>query len=485
VTDAAVTPPQASIPPAQHGGLRSRQRTTLINLLVSGIVAASAVLPLLAGRAHLGQLLFPWLALVGSFILFRSDPEFHVSYLWYLWFVTPLVRRLIDYQSGWNEQSPVLLTPLLATGVCLLTLLRHLPKLARGSLVPFAMTLVALPIPLLIGMLTVGPAASVYSALTWLVPLALGYHFAVQPERYPGFARATQSAFAWGALGMGIYGILQFVHPMPWDQFWMLNSGMGSIGQPIAYQVRVFSTLNSPLPFAVTMLAALLILLTRRPLVHWVVGAPAYVSFLLSLARTAWLAWVIGVLTYAAYLSGRARMRVLSLAGAFVVVLVLLLALGTVVEPIKARFQSLGELQEDVSYNERATLYVDYARNIIAAPLGQGLGYTGGATRLASQEGARDLDSGIIDIFVSLGWVGALLVGFGMVTMVLRLLRRREAPDDHFAAAARGIVLGLLGAILSLNTLAGLAGAVFWGALGLALAAQTQHAGRNAPIQVR
>jgi len=78
-------------------------------------------------------------------------------------------------------------------------------------------------------------------------------------------------------------------------------------------------------------------------------------------------------------------------------------------------------------------------------------------------------------MFVSLGWVGTLLVAFGMTGAAIRLLRRREGPGDHFAAVARAIVLVFLLALLSLNTMVGVMGAIFWGFLGLALASQAQH----------
>jgi O-Antigen ligase len=455
-------------PPARHG--------RLLGYLLVAAVAASAIVPLLVGAASAGKVLFPLVAVAVSVVLMALDPELHIGYLWWLWFLTPLIRRFVDYQAGWDETSPILLAPFLATSVCLITVLRHFPKLRRPSLLPFATTLVALPLPFLIGTVRAGPAAAGYGLFIWLVPLAFGYHLAVHRERYPAFCRVTRDAFTWAAAVLGLYGIWQFMSPQPWDQFWMLKSGMESIGQPIAYEVRVFSTLNSPSPFALVMVAGLFSLATRRAAVHWLVGVAAYGSFLLSLVRTAWLAWLIGVIVYAAYLKGRSRIRVLSLAGALLVVATLIVALDAVPESMTARFQSFGELHEDVSYQERGSLYSDFAARILSAPVGEGFGATGPATVLASQQGARGVDSGILDVFFSLGWFGGLLVTAGIVRMLFNILHRREREDDHFAPAARAVVVALCAAIVSLNTLVGVIGVIFWGFFGLTVAGQSRAA---------
>ena len=70
-------------------------------------------------------------------------------------------------------------------------------------------------------------------------------------------------------------------------------------GTPEPLGIRVFSTMNSPGPFANVLLAGLLILLTNenfsaRPRLR----AVGYLSFLLlSLVRSAWIGWFLGLLS--------------------------------------------------------------------------------------------------------------------------------------------------------------------------------------------
>src|ERR1700689_1401054 len=83
-------------------------------LAIGGLVAVSAIC-LLAGTGATLRILYPTMALVvGVFLIFTSKPTY-TSFTWWLWFLSPFLRRLIDYHSGWVDPSPVLLAPLLVT----------------------------------------------------------------------------------------------------------------------------------------------------------------------------------------------------------------------------------------------------------------------------------------------------------------------------------------------------------------------------------
>ena len=155
---------------------------------------ATLVSALLAARmGQIVELAFPALALLIGATLYFRHPTLYLGFTWWLWFLTPEVRRLVDYQIGWNEISPVMIAPYLVSGMAALTLVRCLPQLLQPRLFPFALILMALnyayvgrPRP------TPGRRAATYGLLTWIVPVLFGFHVAAQlaavsaiPGRHP------------------------------------------------------------------------------------------------------------------------------------------------------------------------------------------------------------------------------------------------------------------------------------------------------------
>ncbi len=183
---------------------------------------------------------------------------------------------------------------------------------------------------------------------------------------------------------MGVYGTLQFLDPPMWDQYWMTNAPMSSIGSPEPFEVRVFSTLNAPGPFAVVVMAGLLLLSGGRGgLVRWTAAGAGYVSFLLSLVRAAWGGWVVGLI-FIALQRGRFSPRLL--VGLVITGLIALplLTVGPVADIIDPRLQTVTNLQQDTSANERQEFYLEFAQRALLNPAGEGLGRTGVATKLST-----------------------------------------------------------------------------------------------------
>jgi hypothetical protein len=301
-----------------------------------------------------------------------------------------------------------------------------------------------------------------------------------------------------GVVVIGLYGIWQYLSPRPWDTYWMISSQMTSIGQPQPRMIRVFSTMNSPPPFALTLLAGLILLLSARAVVQWLAGVPGYTALLLSLVRTAWVGWFLGLVTYALYLSHRARFRILAVAGVLALMMLPLLAREQFQEVIPSRFASFKAPSQDLSYQARLAFYAGSIGEIVDHPLGLGLGTTGAATLLEAggDEGTsqRTFDSGVLDVFRTLGWAGGAELFFGgTVLMLAGLARRSRALNDQFAHAARAIAIALFVSMLSFNSMVAGVGAVFWGFAGLLLAARRyadatghgQSPGRPAQIRMQ
>jgi hypothetical protein len=450
-------------------------------LLILGFVAMSAGL-LFVGAGSVLRLAYPGAAVLVGLLLFFRDGSLYVGYVWWLWFLSPLVRRMVDYQAGWDSTNPVLTAPVLVTSVALISVLRRLPGFRRASLAPFALAAVALMTAYPTGILRAGPTAATYTLLLWLAPIAFGFHLAADPGRYPGHARATRQAFVWGTLVISVYGVWQFVRPPAWDRYWMVNSGLDSIGAPVPLLVRVFSTLNAPSPFALVLLAGLFVLFGAPSAVRWLVGLPGYIAFLLTLVRTAWGGWVVGLSMYALSLSRAARRKAFA-AVAMTALLIVVATSGPVGGIVEKRIYTIGSLEYDRSLQERAKFYRTIADYVARNPLGDGLGATGSGSRLSLSRVRTAFDSGVLDVLFSLGWLGAFLYFLGGVLLVIGTVAPAGPRGDPFPVAARAVCLPLFLALLSLNSLVGAMGAVFWGFGGLTVAARQWYrgAGRHIP----
>jgi hypothetical protein len=460
----------------------------VLRLNLSAIVpwaAVSGLIVLVSGAlaAHAGGLLvylFPGSALAVGCLLYWRYPSLYLGFTWWLWFLTPAVRRLVDYQQGWNPLNPIMLTPYLVAGLAALTLLRHLPKLQLSRLFPFGLILLGLFYAYGVGAYKSGTLNATYDLLNWAVPVLFAFYLAVHWRAYPDHRRVIQRTFAWGVLVMGLYGLLQYFNPPAWDRYWMENAPITSIGTPEPFEVRVFSTLNSPGYFSLVMMAGLLLTLSGGGLLRWPAAVAGYASFLLSLVRSAWGGWITGLLFMIAQ-RGRFRLRLIATVLVMGLIAWPLLSVGPIAETVDARLQTVTELEKDTSFDARLVFYAEFAPIALLNLEGEGLGSTGLATKLGTAGAAlgqfANFDSGLMNIPFVLGWPGALPYVAGLVWLLSYALRSGRSGVDLFAAASRGTVVAMLTQLVFVNALVGSsAGMVFWSFLGSSLAARSYHA---------
>jgi hypothetical protein len=410
----------------------------------------------------------PAATLVGIY-LYRSHPSLYIGFNWWVWILTCFARRFIEIKSGFVVTSPILLAPYLVSLPTAITLLFHAHKLLRRKLFPFFLVIVALCFAYIVGIVSTGIAAASYGLLVWIVPVLLGFHIAVQSDIYPAIRAVLQRAMVASVLFMGVYGVYQFVRPMPWDVFWMYAAHMTVIGIPEPMKFRVFSTMNSPAPFAVVMMASLIVVLSQRTTFSWLALGAGATSLLLTTVRTSWLAFAIGFLMFAWYVPFRSISRIvvpLVMLGALIIALTAFTPLGDV---ITTRFASFGTLDDDISLHERMNLYSDIGNRVMNTPLGEGMGGTGPAATMSQGTAMQNFDSGLLDIVFSLGWFGALVYILGLVGLVSFALRIREVRGDYFDLALRAAAIATLSILPSFNSLVGVDGIVFWGFLGLCI----------------
>lgn len=442
---------------------------------------------ILAGAGSIARLIFPMGSLVVGAFLYWRYPILYLGFIWWLWFLTPWVRRLIDYRSGWAEPSTVLLAPYLATFVTLATLLLHLPKCYKQGSFPFVLSFVGVVYAVIVGLVnsrfgdnsyvvnkiinssnfTYTPMSVLVNSIQWITPIILGMHLFVNWKYYPEYRQNMQRIFFWGVLIMGGYGVLQYLVAPEWDKFWLTNVinllGGYTFGTPEPLKIRVFSTMHAPQIFAVFMMAGLLLLLTSKGTLRFFAMAVGYLAFLLSLIRSAWGGWFLGLLIFMSSLKAHLQMRLIV---TILVVLVCAFPLTTV-EPfsdvINTRLQTLTNVQEDGSFQARSQTYDRALGFALLQPVGNGLGLPG-------------VDSAIIDIFIGMGWLGVIPYFGGIALLLIKLLSGiHEGRIDPFASASFAISISLFTQIIFANVLTGPMGIIFWSFVGITLAAHKYH----------
>lgn len=464
----------AALPPVEADELK----------LTAKISGAGAVFPVLAlltaltvgtlatNHAALLKAAFPATAIVCAIMLLRSQPLAYLGLVWWLWILTPEVRRLIDAQTGWDPTNPIVLTPYLVTALSGLIVLRHFRKAPREITFPFLVIVVGLFSAYVVGIVRTGILSASFGLLDWLLPPLLACYLLVTWRDSDDHQRLVAQLSVVTLVVVGLYGIVQFFLLPAWDRAWMMNAPIGSIGRPEPEQFRIFATLNSPGPVATVLMVLLLFMPLNRSKLKPLGALLGCGAFALTLVRGAWLGASIGLAYLLLSRTSSAR-RVVSVIGILIVLSVAALSVGPVGSVIAQRAESLQNISADQSFQARLAFYADFAAAAVADPIGSGIGSTGTATKLSTGNGDLgtfgNFDSGLLQIPFVLGWLGGLLYVLGAVTLVGRALNRAVTrPRVHDAGLA--ICLAALIQLVFYNVLVGVSGVFVWMAIGLMLA---------------
>lgn len=428
-------------------------------------------------NADLLIFLFPFLSIVVGAMLYFAKPAMYLGFTFWVWFVTPFIRRIVDYQLGeFTAVNMVMLTPYLVSAISILSFFRFGLLLKKRLYLPYTLTFLGVMYGYVIGIWKTGLFGATFNLMEWIVPLLIGFHLLVHWREYPEHKRVIKATFTSGIIVTGLYGIIQFVSPAPWDVFWMESSGMTSIGHPEPFRVRVFSMLNAPGPFAMILMAGLLLLFDSKGLMSKVALVPGYASFLLATVRGAWGGWLLALLFIVSKMTGQMRTRLIGLLifGAIMIVPLQLLSPSDSLQRVDDRMATLGNLEEDGSLNARMHMYQERSWVLLKNPVGEGLGFIGGGSR--NEDGAtRNLDSGILSLFVSLGWLGAGLYIGGIVIMLRDIMRRRNWSQDQFVIIVTGVAISYLVLLVMANQVLAIKGIIVWSFLSFGLAARNYY----------
>lgn len=452
---------------------------------ILGFIIFSALITLV-GAGGIVRLFFPAGAFAVSLFLYRRYPILYLGFIWWVWFLTPWFRRFVDYRGGVSEANvTIMLAPLLATLVCIMTSIQYLPKYLNREGLPYILLLFSSLYGLLVGLahaqfgdlsyiniltghdvvddLSVNSVILGYLYL--VVPIFLSFHIFANWRFFPQYQMNIQCVFRWGVLVTGVYGVVQFLVAPEWDRLWLNNITNTSFGVPEPLGIRVFSTMNAPGPYAQFLSAGLILLLADNKFSAFASSVAGYLAFLLTLVRTFWGSWFLSLLVYASSLKLKSAIRLFFTAILLIMFVYSLTIVGPASEMIGDRLITLSDVQSDGSFQARVGTYSDLISFILSQPIGFGLGLS-------------TLDSGFLYIFLSFGWLGGILFMTGLSMVLFNVFNKEKPFYSLFINATSAIVLGFFPTLLFGNTIGGLGGCLFWCFAGITLAGNKYYQNR-------
>jgi O-Antigen ligase len=414
------------------------------------------------------QVAYPVGSLAVAIFLYIRYPILYLGFNWWVWFLSPLVSRLVEYQNNLTEQGfrLIILSPYLVTICTGVSFFRYLPKLYKQDGLPFVLAFLGLFYALLIGLAQGNPLLKIIQGiLSWLPGVFLGFYLLANWQQYPAYRQNTQKVFYWGILVMGIYGIIQYIIAPDWDKFWLTNAADLQLccGWPEPLRMRVWSTLNYPFTFGYAMMACLLLLFSQQNAASIPAIASGLLSFLLSQVRGAWLGFSVGLMFFFISVNSRLKLQLVVTIFVITTLLIPLASSSPLFDAISSRISTLSSSENDLSAMERKRIYSELINKTIGEVLGRGMG------------GASIVDAGLLDILSTLGWLGLIPFAMGIGLLFYNLFSYTEVRFDPFMNAARSIVISIFVTIPFNNSTILLPGVMFWGFGGMVMAAHRYY----------
>jgi hypothetical protein len=453
--------------PLQQDQLSIRQdKTPGIVVLVFWVVIG---LMLAARGGKILEPVFPLSALAVAYYLCYRSPASYVSFVWWIWFLAPVIRRMIDYQVGGYTFGPWTFAPLLVTSVSLISFFRTLPRLYRGAAFPivisaFAMiycVVISFYLPLRIIALGV---------LTSLSVITFAYYLVIHWRQHQLIQAATQKAFLWGTIFMGAYGIYQFLVAPPWDTFYMTSEfGNAAFGLPEPLKIRVFGTMTSPYTAATTLIAGIMISLGSKHPLRWLAMPLGALTILLTLTRGCWLGFLAAIMAAIVVSKFRYKVRLILAITVIGLIIAGVASSESFQAAILQRFESLSAGDTDASYSARKTAFNAVFGIAIKEIVGRGFV----SNSMIGDTGVPMVDNGIVYILSSLGWIGCIPYFAGIAFALLLILRTYAKDGNPWLIVCFSTAIAVLAQIGAVDITPEAHGLILWNFLGSGIASAT------------
>ena len=442
--------PRASGNPASVEGM-----VACFAIAAGGLGATAAM-----GGLRLADLVIAGLVMLGLIFLAMRDSRYLPVGIMATWMFVPLVRRIVDWQSGgYTSITALSLLPTMATSALIIPMFRRLRLTPRRLVEPLLLMVLPVLVASGVGVFRYGPSA-ILEGSGWLLPLLFVPYLATRPASREERFWLLRAMVLLAGLAAA-YGLYQFFYLPRWDALWLYESGMmGSMGRPVPMEIRIWGPLNAGGTAAAVWAVAIVSAFADR---SWasvrrypVIGLMV-MAICLTFGRGSWLMVVAGVVIQIA-ISGRRGGLSIALS-ALLVGLTLFLALPFLPkgEKVVDRMFTLSDLDNDGSYNSRKMTTQAMFHRVLDQPLGVGMGWVT-ASKIEGQTNLiAAVDSGYAELALTLGWVGAAAYICGMVRLFLRCLSAfgdRRDPDSAWGTDLRSLACACL-VIIGLATFAG------------------------------
>jgi hypothetical protein len=451
-------------PPRTHRPARLNG-TWLALILLSISIAQS-----FSGLAHYVNYTFPAASVLIALLLAwnRRMPDCLEFALW-LWVTAPGLRRIVDWSSSFNEGSPILATPALASLIVGLAIFKPSSRWTTFYMYVSLLAVLTGVYATLQGAMEYGPLPAAVAAILWFAPVALGVTILADRPNSSAYVTALLRFSRWALLILSVYAIVQWVFAPAWDSLWLQHVTPRSdyFGRPEPFQIRSFSLCSASFVFAQVTVWMLLSQAgrTKSP-IQWIGLVIGCVALGLSQVRAAWISLAVATILLVLYRKIKLTPLLVSIGvAAYLVVLFAAPVADLVVE----RFSTVQTAQSDESLLARAVIYEKNLPPLLSDVHGGGMGSAGSGVRVAGASGQNaqfaSLDSSYLEI---LRTHGAL---FGTATIVLIVAASlaafralpSKAPYSSWAALAVIIPLNMIFG----NVTSGAVGVLSWIVIGV------------------
>jgi hypothetical protein len=440
-----------------------------LNVAVIYLILTTLVYSIFTGwNVSLDQYLFVLVSGVASaFLLLRKEIADYVVFCVVLFLVSPFVRRLADSHLGYSPISVIMMAPYIASSLSVVALVAMTLGGRFRFPLPIVFVLVSVSYGYLLAIAGGRPLAGTFDLLRWALPPCMALLIVFSPASKPEILTKLNKTFLILVPLISLYGFYQYVCVPRWDALWMLWSEMYTIGNPEPFEVRVFSTLNSPGSFSVILLVGILLSVGAKSWMRWVTPVLGTAALALTLVRSAWISLFVGVLYFLMLAATRLRLMILAISGVIVLAAPSVLVMTGTDQTITQRISTLFELRDDESANARTLGYQAFWKNFSDNLMGTGLAISG-SYRAHSREGkALVIDGGPIEFFSALGIVFGTLYSGSFLFLCGSLAAPWHLRNHPEFIGCKAVVVSYMPLILSFTAAAGETGFMVWLAIGL------------------
>ncbi len=421
-----------------QGGINRPSRMDGLGMMLA--VLTMLLLMTIGHAAPAVKLLCPALVTLGALYWCERSPPRYLQILLWTVILSPGLRHFVDWYAGYSQTNPIMLAPYCAVFATTGSVLRYLINGRRFSLEALILML-AVIFGIGLSLATGSIKDPMLAGVRWLAPIWVGIYICAHAKELAGIRDEVRRTFKIAIPAVAIYGIVQFVSILPWDAYFMKEAPITSIGFPMPFEVRVFGTMNSPGSLAAMLGSGLLLMLPRVRGLIWI---PALIAMVLSTQRAANAGFLTAVVAVAFATGDRGLHKsIVKLLGSIAIALLMLLSVPGASKKLITTAGSFSHLQDDNSAQERWAQYQNVMPLLDNQKIGRGLGWATNDFYVSVGNGIA-VDSGIIDIFVSLGVLGGSAFLFGLLSLVVQAWSIvRSDPDisayGEFACVLFGV----------------------------------------------